>query len=476
MRGAKRTLQVAAEMVDRERIYFPHMLDFRGRIYPIPSGLQPQGNDLARGLLEFADGVAITEENGGAGWLAIAVATAFGVDKVSYDERIDWVYQREADWRLIASDPLEHKALWVGDDKPVQALAAVLEWVAFLEHGEGFVSHLPVMVDGTCNGLQHLSAMTRDAEAGREVNLVRGERPADIYQTVADRLKVTIERIAAARGEQGIIADRLLDMLGRADRWDRKLTKRQVMVLPYGGTKDAFFKYTRQYLDEKHPIDHTDEGARAARTEELVQLTLHLWDEVNRTVPGGMAVMKWLQACAKAVMQGNQPIYWVTPCGFVVRHFYGETTSKLVHVMLDGDSRRLRYSEISDRLDTRAQLKGIAPNFVHSLDASALVTTISKAADAGITSFISVHDAYGTHAGNMWALFRMLREGFVETHRVDNLMHFRGACARVLADLMIAEGKDPLEAIQLAEEKLPPPLPLGTLDLEEVLGSDYFFA
>lgn len=39
---------------DYERIYFPHNLDFRGRVYPLPL-LNPQGTDFCKSLLEFAD-------------------------------------------------------------------------------------------------------------------------------------------------------------------------------------------------------------------------------------------------------------------------------------------------------------------------------------------------------------------------------------------------------------------------------------
>ena len=41
---------------DFAAIYYPHTLDWRGRAYPLPMWLQPQGNDLSRGLLQFTEG------------------------------------------------------------------------------------------------------------------------------------------------------------------------------------------------------------------------------------------------------------------------------------------------------------------------------------------------------------------------------------------------------------------------------------
>src|SRR5689334_1249230 len=107
---------------------------------------------------------------------------------------------------------------WRGADDPWQFLAFCFEWADYLDaenEGRPFISHLPVAVDGTCNGLQHFSAMLRDPVGGEAVNLTPSDRPQDIYQRVADR---TIELL------KGHYADG-----DYADKWlafgiDRKLT------------------------------------------------------------------------------------------------------------------------------------------------------------------------------------------------------------------------------------------------------------
>ena len=64
-------MQVAEAFKDDEAIYFPHNLDFRGRAYPMHPHLQHLGNDLCRGLLEFAQGKPLGQE--GLGWLFVQV-------------------------------------------------------------------------------------------------------------------------------------------------------------------------------------------------------------------------------------------------------------------------------------------------------------------------------------------------------------------------------------------------------------------
>lgn len=481
LRSASSTILIAQEYRDRECFYFPHMLDFRGRIYPIPSYLQPQGNDLARGLLTYYEEVPITEGSGGDGWLAIHLANCWGNDKVDYDERISWVSDREDLWRRIAADPMTNLE-WTEADKPWQTLAAIFEWVGFLDAGYGFMSSLPIMVDGTCNGIQHLSALTRDEVSGRLVNLLPGDKPNDIYKYVAERLQETVERIAKAGGAEGAKARYWLDLCNWA--MPRGLTKRQVMVLPYGATKDAYYKYTRAWMDENDPIvedpDATKEELREAwedRTAKVTFLVTHMWDAVNATVRGGLQVMDWLQKCAKVAAVDNQPIYWVVPSGFVVRHFYGLDRMVRCDIMLDDQRYTMARAEKTAKLSTKEQLQGISPNFIHSLDASALVDCIVASRQDGIRSITAIHDSYGTHAANMWPLAKHIREAFVATHEVDVLGNFRAACQRVLVDHYVTkDGMDPFEASQRADENLPPPLDMGTLDLHAVLQSDYFFA
>ena len=496
MRSTTATIQAAQKYAEFGRFYFPHMLDFRGRMYPIPNYLQPQGNDLARGLLTFADALPITEANGGAGWLAIQLASMWGHDKVPFDERIDWVEANETMFRLIAEDPMVHME-WAKADKPWQALAACFEWVDYLNTGWGFMSSLPVMVDGTCNGIQHLSAILRDEVAGRYVNLVPSDRPQDIYKVVAkgtdyepgyeavegqaqvyvEGLQRILEAIEAGGGPDMHKASYWLDLCKRD--LPRTLTKRQVMVLPYGGSRDAFYKYTRAWLDEADPVpsDGGSQAYRDRRNELITFMVKHMWAVVSKVVEKGLAVMKWLQDCAKAVADSNQPIYWQVPSGYVVRHFYGQSLEKRVELKLMNEILKVTVTERTAKLSPKDQLQGIAPNFIHSLDGAALMLCLKRCREAGIEDFASVHDAYGTHAANMNALAQFLREAFVEVHEHDVLGEFRAACQRILVDVLVAEkGMDPLRAAEKADEMLPAPLEKGDLDLAAVLESEYFFA
>src|SRR6185436_3208329 len=95
-------------------------------------------------------------------------------------------------------------------------LAACREWKRYREQGSDFRSHLPVSMDGTCNGYQHLSAMGRDHIGGSATNLLPSDQPEDIYQEVADHVSIRI--MFDAEYDRGPDHDAARELLGKIDR------------------------------------------------------------------------------------------------------------------------------------------------------------------------------------------------------------------------------------------------------------------
>src|SRR5205085_11516304 len=115
----------------------------------------------------------------------------------------------------FAHNPVRVHRFWKEADKPWTFLAACQEWKCYREQGPDFRSHLPVSMDGTCNGYQHLSAMGRDPIGGRATNLLPFDEPQDIYQEVADHVRRRIRQDL----ESGVIhGDIAHDLLGLIDR------------------------------------------------------------------------------------------------------------------------------------------------------------------------------------------------------------------------------------------------------------------
>ena len=58
--------------------YFPHNVDYRGRVYPLPSYVNPQSDDLGRSMLLFAEGHQIVDEDDFK-WIRVQGANSFGI-------------------------------------------------------------------------------------------------------------------------------------------------------------------------------------------------------------------------------------------------------------------------------------------------------------------------------------------------------------------------------------------------------------
>ena len=96
---------------DRE-FYIPWSFDYRGRAYPIPAFLTPQDTDFGKSLLQFAEPAAYGEAC--ERWLAFQVATTYGLDKSTMQERLDWTHNNLALISRIAQDPIENLGDWEG--------------------------------------------------------------------------------------------------------------------------------------------------------------------------------------------------------------------------------------------------------------------------------------------------------------------------------------------------------------------------
>ena len=206
--------QKAEKLKDADVFYQYLDTDWRGRFYYIEPFLNFQGSDTARGLLNFARGKPMTDE--GLQWLAIHTASVFNmsygideipkwcsqdyqrhlkkegldnisVDKMTLEDRIQWTNEYMDD--II--DAGRRSNLSSDAEKPVSFLAACIEWYDYHEatlDNRIHLSHLPIPIDGSNNGWQHLGAISKDQHTGSLVGLIPVEIQKDFYVQTAKQL------------------------------------------------------------------------------------------------------------------------------------------------------------------------------------------------------------------------------------------------------------------------------------------------
>lgn len=474
-------MRVARDFARHARFWLPHNLDFRGRVYPIPTFNQ-QRSDYVKAMLDFADGVELTDE--GYKWLCIHAANCGDFDKISkrpFFDRLKWVKHNMDMIRACGSDPMSNMT-WLQADKPFEFLRACMDVAAYVDAklaGRVFLSHLPVQIDGSNSGLQHYSAMMRSQVDGAYVNLVPTETPADVYAVVAQR----VTEIAKADG--GDLARIWLEY-----GITRKIVKRNVMTFPYSSEaygfreqimEDLMVPLSDDVIDGKlpaHPFG-TDGGWAAAGW--IAKAT---YAAVIDTVQSASAAMKWFKKVAGALAHEGHGLKYSTPVGLPVIHQYNEWEAKRVSLWLydrampvidagsrdtitqDGVYRRI-MSNVRVRpttvINKSKQKSAVSPNIVHSLDGAHLMLTVNEATKRGVPCFSLIHDSFGCHASHMPLLYDAVRSTMVEMY--DNYDVIEEIASKSNAVLC-----------EKGQKKIADKPVKGTLNLADIQNSKYAFA
>jgi len=370
-----------ANKYKQEVFWIPWSFDFRGRCYPIPTSLSPQGTDFDKSLIYFQEEGPVNEW-----WLAFQVATTYGLDKATMQDRIDWTRNNHDLIDLIASDPEGTVEEWSQAEEPWCFLAAALEYSQCVIHKTKRTSGLPVSVDATCSGLQHLSALALDRTAAEMVNVVPTDKPSDGYAIVAEKAKE-------------ILPQHLHHLM------NRKLTKRTVMTTPYGVTENSARDYIRQEL----------KGVELERGELQAIVKAVYRFAVREVFAGPCASMTFIQKTAGTkIKEGSSTLEWFTPSGFHVIQEYRKNESQPVSTRLLGQRIQtwLNKEWEERQIDLNKAKTAASPNLIHSLDASLLHLVFADCE----YPFTVIHDCVLGRSCDMDQMGKQIRDKFVEIY------------------------------------------------------------
>ena len=477
-------LKVADKFSEYDKIYFPWNVDYRGRCYPIPTALSPQGDDIQKALLLFANPSPLAE--GDDRWMMIHGANLAGNDKISFDERVSWVVENTTNIIASAEDPLGYT--WWHEvskgDYPMEFLSFCHEWKRLNDYKaenkgsvKGFMSNLPLAFDGTCSGLQHFSALLRDEVGGFAVNLVPSDKVQDIYSIVADKVNVQLLKDAQTGTEdekkegsdsykygtktlaQNWVAFNRIKF-GK-DGITRKVCKRSVMTLAYGSKQYGFKENLLNDIIHPYVLDHPDNNPFLNASQAAVYMAKLIWGAVATTVVKAVEGMEWLQKVARLICQSGEVVSWTTPNGFLVQQNYMKMRQECIKLRFGGSQVRFYNQEETDEIDSRRQQNGIAPNFIHSMDASHLQRVVCAESTKGNKNFMMIHDSFGTDAAHAGSLYKTIRDEFIGLYKDQNhLEGFLDSVSYLIDDL----------------DEVPEVPTFGNLDLDLVAKSDFCFA
>lgn len=438
-------IKMIEDFKEYDEIYYPWTADSRLRMYPSCTILSPQSSDVSKGMLQFADAMPLGEH--GYKWLSISLCNNIGEDKISFDERVEYVHDNRETISRCVSDPYANRE-WTKWDEPWKGLLTAREWVAAQADREGYASRVPVTLDGTCNGFQHYAALGLDPTTAKYTNLLYADRPDSLYSHVISAATLVNEEhcnTSPVRLPCGT--------LNPCHCWKGEITKPLVkqptMTTVYGVTPTGKLQQIFNNVD----LDLLP-GDRIKNLHYARQLV----DEaIGEIAHNAMAIMDYLRAVASRSADLNKDLIWTSPIGTKVIHRYPKFSESSIttefHRVYWRDPRKDRDEVISKYKQTNAA----PPNYVHHLDMAHMAMSLMRGhKELGIRDYYANHDCFGTHACYMEAFHPIIIEEFVNLHRVDRLAMFHEEVSEYLGDL-------------------PPPPPKGTLDIEEVLKAKYIF-
>ena len=204
----------------------------------------------------------------------------------------------------------------------ISVLIAIWNIALAIENNESIVINNPILFDASCSGIQHLSAMTRDVEIARKVNILSEEaldnadedtildksRGQDFYEYSAKNIQTQLDNLDNDKLNKIVL--------------NRKMIKKTVMTIPYyitiHGVNDQlreFFIVTK--LDDKYFYQVNSVNTKNNQLVYLLPSEFNLLvNIVYKTlirIPSLSKLTKYLNSILTILLKLDQPIIWLTP-------------------------------------------------------------------------------------------------------------------------------------------------------------------
>ncbi len=398
--AVKLAVDIAEKYKDEDEIFFPHNYDFRGRVYPLPVGLSPQGSDAVKALLLYKNKEELTQE--GVEWNWSYLASLYGEDKLPFDERV------ERGKQLLHEDYREA-------DEPYQFLSHQLElqrWVSEKDYTPNTRIHL----DACNSGSQFTSAITGDKIGCEATNVLPTylesglQDRQDAYLLVSEKaIQLTNTLIRDCKdSKEKELYEFLLNLLKESGR---KICKRPTMVSNYGGTAqgraEILFSMFRELGCDRFWINRKNAST----------FSKIIGDSIQGVLVGGKAFERYIQQMCNVISRNDRKISWTTSDGFYVIHKKNkELKSKKVTITLPNARRPIQIVKkvYSKRLSPSKMRSAISPNYIHSLDAELLRRVALKMKNKGIVNSDWIHDSFGCHPNHVSKMLKITKKEFLK--------------------------------------------------------------
>src|SRR5882724_6441508 len=277
----------------------------------------------------------------------------------------------------IFENNIQNKKIFINEflinlKEPLQFISIMFAIVKYLinkRKGKNICINNPILFDASCNGLQHLSALTR------ELKIIR----SFIKKTV-----MTIPYNISLFGVQ-------------------EQMKEHLSVYKEGNKK--FYKVPAEFTKNNEII--------YLYPSEVNKLAFIIFNGLIDNLPSLKLLNKYLDQLLSILLKLNCPIFWITPVGLkinlsTIKFKKIRSTSSLIPF-----GKPVTISIPTNKLNTRKIKTSFMPNLVHSLDASNIHILCEKLNNQPL---YTIHDCFASTANNMYDIEKKVKASFIEIY------------------------------------------------------------
>jgi DNA-directed RNA polymerase len=392
-----RTLALATKLSEYDKFYYRWYSDFRGRLYPQNNLLHFQSSSLGKSLLEFSEQVQLrVGDYNSLGWRELV---EYGLrlhseySKVPDGTLKPWVTDESKLAGLVMDFLSGNWVNYVDVDIKKKDFLPYAAWMLELERllpqwGQQVSSGHPLRKDATCSSMQHMAALSGDANVLRLTNCTRGASEVfDLYTGIVPDYK-----------EQGL---------------DRDWIKKFIMTWAYNSTdyqrrKDIVASFSEKFGT---PMPY----------QQAAQMNDSLKNAANKGLGKIIPLQELLMEVYRLrITSGGLPAVSVTPANFVVdstKMVPNDAHYRIRTLELTLKFRMKDLDNAFNRVNTRKTRQAWVANIIHSLDASLLHIAIG-----GLSNYhqqtiyrvhlATIHDCVVTRPGDMGYALSALRSAF----------------------------------------------------------------
>lgn len=416
-------LSIARVYSKYDKIYFPVRLDSRGTIYCSPLILNYQGTELAKALLLFSDeSILYLNDDNSLEYFYAYGGNCYGngVDKMSRVKKVQWVRNNHDDILNFMNGKLlsdaKNKYLFI---------AFALEYIRINKHinyeRSSFIkTQLPIQLDATCNGYQHLAMLSRDNDLGKNLNLMSSKKddvPNDFYGLLLNKITQKLQESSLDVDDNIESYRRILDF-----KPGRSLIKKPIMIESYNAglvkssdslkeecycLNEPYFSgmeydkdvWASKYKERRYVLSKDSNPDIYLLNDDFNVIIKTMKDVLKNDYPKLTKLRLYLNEIAKICNKLNVNIPWILPSGLHIKQSYlTDTTFQIKPFEYKKNSYTVTH--INKDLDKRKQIRTLMPNLIHSLDAASLALLYNKYSLTNKCMF-AIHDCFAVPIPNV---------------------------------------------------------------------------